>query len=140
MSVGLMTNNPRKVAEYRRFLGRHAQTLLVERPTEAPEVLLRWLETARAVLADESNLFDPAGDLVRPGYVGPARNICRLHTWVLDEGRLVLGVDERLELLLEPEALAEVGLLDGHGGSGGRRLAGQRPAHGVPKLPRRETF
>ena len=78
-----MTNNPRKVAEYRRFLGRHAQTLLVERPVESTDVLTGWLASARAVLADESNLFDPAGDLVRPGYVGPARNICRLHAWVL---------------------------------------------------------
>lgn len=85
-----MTNNPRKVAEYRRFLGRHAQTLLVERPVESADVLKGWLATARAVLADESNLFDPAGDLVRPGYVGPARNICRLHAWVLDDaGALV---------------------------------------------------
>lgn len=85
-----MTNNPRKVAEYRRFLGRHAQTLLVERPVESTDVLTGWLASARAVLADESNLFDPAGDLVRPGYVGPARNICRLHAWVLDgQGGLV---------------------------------------------------
>ncbi|MFT3712486.1 MAG: hypothetical protein QM817_32975 [Archangium sp.] len=85
MSVVLMTQNPWKVAEYRRFLGRHAQTLHVEPPTESKSVLLGWLDEARAVLSDESNIFDPAGDLVRPGYVGPARNICRLHAWVKNE-------------------------------------------------------
>lgn len=85
-----MTANAWKVAEYRRFLGRHAQTLHVEPPTESKEQLLGWLEEARAVLADESNIFDPSGDLVRPGYVGPARNICRLHAWVKNErGELV---------------------------------------------------
>lgn len=86
MSVVLMTTNARKVAEYRRFLARHAQTLHVEAPTEAPHILRGWLEEARAVVADESNVFDPSGDLVQPGYVGPARNVCRLHAWVLDEG------------------------------------------------------
>ncbi|MBL8914065.1 MAG: hypothetical protein JNM17_25395 [Archangium sp.] len=90
MSVVLMTHNAWKVAEYRRFLGRHAQTLHVEPPTESKEQLLGWLDEARAVLADESNIFDPSGDLVRPGYVGPARNICRLHAWVKNEsGELV---------------------------------------------------
>lgn len=85
-----MTTNPWKVAEYRRFLGRHAQTLHVEPPTESKEQLLGWLDEARAVLSDESNIFDLAGDLVRPGYVGPARNICRLHAWVKNEqGELV---------------------------------------------------
>lgn len=85
MSVVLMTTNAWKVAEYRRFLGRHAQTLHVEPPTESKEQLLGWLDEARAVLADESNIFDPSGDLVRPGYVGAARNICRLHAWVKNE-------------------------------------------------------
>ncbi len=90
MSIVLTTKNAWKVAEYRRFLARHAQTLLVEPPTESGEVLATWLQTARAVLSDESNIFDPAGDLVSATYVGPARNICRLHAWVLDgEGRVV---------------------------------------------------
>ena len=80
-----MTRNAWKIAEYRRFLGRHAQTLLVEQPTESPEVLEAWLSTSRAVLADESNIFDPVGDLVDARYVGAARNICRLHAWVKDE-------------------------------------------------------
>jgi hypothetical protein len=77
-----MTHNRWKIAEYRRFLARHAQTLLVEAPTESPAVLAAWLATARAVLADESNIFDPRGDLVDARYAGPARNICRLHAWV----------------------------------------------------------
>lgn len=80
-----MTTNRRKIAEYRRFLERHAQPLIVERPTEEPEVIAGWLASARAVLADESNLFDLAGDLVANDHVGPARNICRLHAWVKDE-------------------------------------------------------
>lgn len=80
-----MTRNVWKIAEYRRFLGRHAQTLLVEQPTESTEVLSAWLSTSRAVVTDESNIFDPAGDLVDARYVGPARNICRLHAWVKDD-------------------------------------------------------
>ena len=78
----LVTANRWKIPEFRRFLARHAQTLVVEHPTEDPAVLAGWLETARAVLTDESNIFDPRGDLVTPDYVGPARNICRLHAWV----------------------------------------------------------
>jgi hypothetical protein len=90
MSIVLMTTNRRKVAEYRRFLARHAQDLLVEQPTESEASLGAWLETARAVLADESNIFDEAGDLVAPTYDGPARNICRLHAWVKEpDGRIV---------------------------------------------------
>ncbi|MBL0218184.1 MAG: hypothetical protein IPQ07_30415 [Myxococcales bacterium] len=85
MAIVLMTTNRRKIAEYRRFLERHAQPLIVERPTEEPEVIAGWLASARAVLADESNLFDLAGDLVANDHVGPARNICRLHAWVKDE-------------------------------------------------------
>lgn len=85
-----MTRNAWKVAEYRRFLGRHAQTLLVEQPTESPEILASWLQTSRAVVTDESNIFDPAGDLVDARYVGPARNICRLHAWVKDEAGAVI--------------------------------------------------
>ena len=61
-----MTANRWKIAEYRRFLERHAQSLIVEPPTQSAEVLAGWLATARAVLADESNIFDPAGDLVAP--------------------------------------------------------------------------
>jgi hypothetical protein len=89
MAIVLMTTNRWKIAEYRRFLARHAQTLLVEEPTEDPVVLTGWLATAQAVLADESNIFDPAGDLVEPSYAGPARNICRLHAWLLRDGKLV---------------------------------------------------
>ncbi len=80
-----MTTNRRKIAEYRRFLERHAQPLIVESPTEVPEVIAGWLASARAVLADESNLFDLAGDLVASDHVGPVRNICRLHAWMKDE-------------------------------------------------------
>ncbi|MFO0595297.1 MAG: hypothetical protein U0228_08335 [Myxococcaceae bacterium] len=74
------------MGEYRRFLGRHAQSLVVEPQSsvESPAALATWLTSARAVLSDESNIFDPQGDLVRADYVGPARNICRLHAWVLD--------------------------------------------------------
>lgn len=79
-----MTRNRWKIPEYRRFLARHAQRLLIEDPTEDAAVLSGWLETARAVLADESNIFDPEGDLVEPTYAGPARNICRLHVWMRD--------------------------------------------------------
>ncbi|HEX4417613.1 MAG TPA: hypothetical protein VH165_06920 [Kofleriaceae bacterium] len=82
MSIVLMTNNRWKIAEYRRFLERHAQELLVEPPTRSIEVIAGWLANARAVLADESNIFDIAGDLVGSDHVGPARNICRLHAWV----------------------------------------------------------
>ncbi|MCW5806465.1 MAG: hypothetical protein KIT31_29140 [Deltaproteobacteria bacterium] len=89
MSIVLMTHNRWKIAEYRRFLARHAQTLLVEAPTESPAVLASWLATARAVLADESNIFDPRGDLVDARYAGPARNICRLHAWVKDGDAVV---------------------------------------------------
>src|SRR5206468_9850905 len=77
--IVLLTTNRWKIPEYRRFLARHAQTLVVEQPTES---VARFLETARAVLADESNIFDLTGDLVTPDHVGPARNICRLHAWV----------------------------------------------------------
>jgi hypothetical protein len=79
MAIVLMTTNRWKIAEYRRFLARHAQTLRVEQPTEPPEVISAWLETSRGVLSDESNIFTPDGDLVEPAYSGPARNICRLH-------------------------------------------------------------
>ncbi|MCX5745894.1 MAG: hypothetical protein NT062_25740, partial [Proteobacteria bacterium] len=79
-----MTTNRWKIPEYRRFLARHAQTLIVEEPTTSAAVIAGWLDTARAVLADESNIFDPAGDLVADTYTGPARNICRLHAWVRD--------------------------------------------------------
>jgi len=85
MTIVLMTANRRKIAEYRRFFARHAEALLVEQPTESPASLASWLETARAVLSDESNVFDPAGDLVERDYDGPARNICRLHAWVKDQ-------------------------------------------------------
>lgn len=86
MTIVLMTTNRRKIAEYRRFLARHAEPLLVEQPTESPASLAAWLETARAVLSDESNIFNLDGDMVDPGYDGPARNICRLHAWVRDSG------------------------------------------------------
>jgi hypothetical protein len=90
MTIVLMTANRRKIAEYRRFLARHAQDLLVEQPTESEASLAAWLETARAVLADESNIFDLDGDLVEPTYDGPARNICRLHAWVRgSDGKIV---------------------------------------------------
>ncbi len=77
-----MTANRWKIAEYRRFLERHAQQLIVEPPTQSGEVVAGWLANARAVLADESNIFDLAGDLAAGDYVGPARNICRLHAWI----------------------------------------------------------
>jgi len=86
VAIVLMTRNRWKIPEYRRFLARHAQTLLVAEPTEDRAVVLGWLATARAVLADESNIFDPAGDLVEPSYTGPARNICRLHAWMTGDG------------------------------------------------------
>jgi len=90
MTIVLMTANRRKIAEYRRFLARHAQELLVEQPTEELASIGSWLETARAVLADESNIFDLDGDLVEPTYDGPARNICRLHAWVKQtDGKIV---------------------------------------------------
>src|SRR5688572_4589465 len=90
MTIVLMTTNRWKIAEYRNFLARHAEALLVEQPTEAPASIASWLETAKAVLADESNIFDPSGDLVDPAYDGPARNICRLHAWVRDaNGKIV---------------------------------------------------
>ncbi len=84
-----MTTNRWKIPEFRRFLARHAQTLIVEPPTESAAVIDGWLATARAVLADESNIFDPAGDLVAADYRGPARNICRLHAWVRVDGKVV---------------------------------------------------
>jgi len=90
VTIVLTTTNRWKIAEYRRFLERHAQPLIVEPPTESPEVIAGWLSTSRAVLADESNIFDPAGDLVGSDYVGPARNICRLHAWVKDPAGKVL--------------------------------------------------
>lgn len=89
MTIVLMTANRRKIAEYRRFLARHAQELLVEQPTESEASIGSWLETARAVLADESNIFDLEGDLVEPTYDGPARNICRLHAWIRRDGEIV---------------------------------------------------
>ena len=85
VTIVLTTTNRWKIPEYRRFLERHAQTLIVEPPTESAEVIAGWLGSARAVLADESNIYDPAGDLVAGDYVGPARNICRLHAWVKDD-------------------------------------------------------
>lgn len=90
MTIVLTTTNRWKIPEYRRFLERHAQGLVVEPPSESPEVIAGWLGSARAVLADESNIFDPNGDLVAPDYVGPARNICRLHAWVKDDAGAVV--------------------------------------------------
>jgi hypothetical protein len=90
VTIVLTTTNRWKIPEYRRFLERHAQTLIVEPPTESAEVIAGWLSTAKAVLADESNIFDPAGDLVTGDYVGPARNICRLHAWVKDDAGKVV--------------------------------------------------
>ena len=87
--IVLLTTNRWKIPEFRRFLARHAQTLIVEQPTESPEIIAGYLATARAVLADESNIFDAAGDLVAPDHVGPARNICRLHAWVKDGAKVV---------------------------------------------------
>ncbi len=84
-----MTTNRWKIPEFRRFLARHAQTLVVELPSDSLDVIGGWLATARAVLADESNIFDPAGDLVAADYVGPARNICRLHAWMRVDGKIV---------------------------------------------------
>src|SRR5262245_20708190 len=89
MAIVLMTTNRWKIAEYRRFLARHAQTLRVEQPTEDPAVLAAWLQTARGVLSDESNIFTPEGDLVPGAYAGPARNICRLHAWVTEGEKTV---------------------------------------------------
>lgn len=77
-----MTTNRWKIPEYRRFFARHAQALVVESPTEEPAALAAWLVSARAVLADESNIFDASGDQVSFAHVGPARNICRLHAWL----------------------------------------------------------
>ncbi len=88
MSIVLMTTNIRKIEEFRFFLSRHGQALLVENPTESEEILQTWLQTARAVVADESNIFTLEGDLVESAYVGPAKNVCRLHAWVLREGML----------------------------------------------------
>lgn len=88
MSIVLMTTNARKIPEFRKFFSRYGQTLHVESPTEAPEILTTWLQTARAVVADESNIFTPQGDLVGSDYHGPARNICRLHAWVLKDGQV----------------------------------------------------
>ena len=90
MTIILMTANARKIPEFRRFLARHAQALVAEPPTDSATTLVRWLDSARAVLADESNIFDPAGDLVAPDYVGPARNICRLHAWLRDAAGAVV--------------------------------------------------
>jgi hypothetical protein len=90
MTIVLMTSNQRKIAEYRRFFARHAEEILVEQPTESPASLASWLETARAVLSDESNVFDPAGDLVERDHDGPARNICRLHAWIKDQSGKVV--------------------------------------------------
>lgn len=84
VTIVLTTTNRWKIPEYRRFLERHAQDVLVEPATESPEVIAGWLATATAVVADESNIFDPTGDRVANDYVGPARNICRLHAWVSD--------------------------------------------------------
>lgn len=63
MAIVLTTRNRWKIA-------RHAQTLLVEEPTEDAAVVRGWLATARAVLADERNIFDPAAarwPFMRPG-------------------------------------------------------------------------
>jgi hypothetical protein len=89
MPIVLMTSNPRKIAEYRRFFARHGQGLLVEQASESPAILATWLETARAVVTDESNIFTPEGDLVAADHVGPARNICRLHAWMREGDSLV---------------------------------------------------
>ncbi len=86
MPLVLLTTNRWKIPEFRRFLARHAQTVIVEQPTEN---VAGFLETARAVLADESNIFDMAGDQVAASYVGPARNICRLHAWTKDGDKIV---------------------------------------------------
>ena len=83
MTIVLMTTNRWKIPEYRRFFARHAQELIVESPTEDPAAVATWLASARAVLADESNIFDEAGDQVSANHTGPARNICRLHAWLL---------------------------------------------------------
>lgn len=83
MSIVLMTRNRKKIPEYLQFFSRHGQAVHVEEPTEAPEALAAFLRSHLAVLADESNVYDPSGDLVGPAYAGPARNVCRLHAWIL---------------------------------------------------------
>lgn len=88
MGIILMTTNCRKVSEYRRFFNRHDQDVSVEQPTESPETLTLWLQNAKAVLTDENNVFDIKGNSVDPNYIGPARNICRLCVWVLENNVL----------------------------------------------------
>lgn len=102
MAIVLMTTNRWKIPEYRRFLARHAQEVVVEPPSEMPGVIASYLDAARAVLADESNIFDPASDLVEVGYVGLARNICRLH----DNLAASLLIWRLYDALVELEALA----------------------------------
>lgn len=86
----LMTKNVRKIPEYRAFFKRHAQTLRVEEPTEDKEILSTWLsgKSVRAIVADESDVYLPNGNLVHLPYQGAAQNICRLHAWVMEDGVL----------------------------------------------------
>lgn len=87
----LMTGNLKKLDEYRRFFGRHSQMVRVEEFTENVDVLFTWLtqKAVRGILADESNIYTPEGDLVRATYVGHAKNICRLHAWVMQDGVVI---------------------------------------------------
>lgn len=89
--IVLMTQNTRKIPEYKAFFKRHAQTLTVEELTESPATLSAWLngKAVRGILKDESNIYTPEGDLVRPNYQGPAINLCILQAWVLENGQLV---------------------------------------------------
>lgn len=86
-----MTKNGRKIPEYQTFFKRHAQTLTVEELIEDPATLSAWLngKAVRGILKDESNIYTPEGDLVRPDYRGPAVNLCILQAWVLENGQLV---------------------------------------------------
>ncbi len=89
--IVLMTKNTRKIPEYQAFFKRHAQTLTVEELTENTDILTVWLanKKVRGIVRDESNIYTPEGDLVRPNYRGPAINLCVLQAWVLENGQLV---------------------------------------------------
>jgi hypothetical protein len=65
--IVLATRNRWKIAEYRRFLARHGQALIVEAPTEDPATLATWLQGARLIEQTLSRIVErTVGELVRP--------------------------------------------------------------------------
>ena len=92
-SVRLLTQNARKLAEYRRRLSAYGVAVEQGEPDEDPARLLAWLgeEGVIALLREESDLFEPSGArIAAPAHLQPAKNRTRLRVHTRGEdGALV---------------------------------------------------